>query len=246
VQAAGGRYLLLINWHAYQIVAGRTYAARLPPGQVAYVPWSFYDDPRWRISASDEHWNPAGHERMALYLYGLVLERGLLPALALPPHAEAAALARELDAAGRAEAERPDFLPTQIARQGIGPVVDCSAWDAASAGQVYAGIDRDGLVAPFAAVLLAREDGTRLRLTGRCLPRPELDGATLAVLVDGDPALRIALAAGRAVDESAPLPDAARERPYVAVRLVADDFVYAGPGLRQCVSFQLARIAIEP
>jgi hypothetical protein len=246
VRAAGGRYLLLINWNAYQIVAGRTYATRLPPQAVAYLPWTFYDDARFRISPADEHWNPAGHARVALYLHGLILERGLLPALALAPHAEALALARELDGAGRAEAARPDFFDKQIARQGIGPAIDASAWTADSAGQVYAGIDKDGLLAPRASVLLARAGGGTLHLVGRCLQRPELDGATLTVLVEGEAALRLPLAAGRAVDERVPLPAAARARPYLNVRLVADDFVYTGAGLRQCVSFQLDRLAIAP
>jgi hypothetical protein len=246
VRASGGRYLLLINWNAYQIVAGRTYAARLPPAEVAWLPWSFYDDARWRISAADEHWNPAGHARVGLYLHGLILERDLLPGLNLRPHAEASALARELDAAGRAEAGREDFLPTQIGRQGIGPAIDTSAWTRDSAGQVYAGIDREGLMAPYASVLLARQGGGTLRVTGRCLDRPELDGVTLHVFVDDAPVLAVPLAAGRAVDESVPLTPAARERSHVAVRFVADDFVYTGPALRQCICFRLARLAIEP
>jgi len=175
-----------------------------------------------------------------------LLERGLLPTLHLSPDPEAFALAERLAREGLAEAERTGFLATQIGRQDITSEVVPSAWTAPSAGQVYAGVDVEGLLAPFAVVLLAREGGSALRVTGRCLDRPELDGASLAVEVDGEPVLRIPLAAGRAVDERVPLPEPVRARPFFAVRFVADDFVYAGSDLRHCVCFRLDRLAVEP
>ncbi|HVQ24721.1 MAG TPA: hypothetical protein VMV01_06080 [Planctomycetota bacterium] len=245
VTASGGRYLLLVNWHGYQAVAARHLAPAVPEAEVAYLSKEFYRDARYRISEADEHWNPAGHEQVAQVLYGLITTRGLLPQLQLAPDEEAAALARQMDAAGRADAQRPDGDPEQIARGFVGPAVTFPAPGADSAGQVYGGIDKDGFVAPYAALVL-RRDGNSLHLTGRCLARPELDGATLSVFVDELPLARIAIAAGSSVDRTEPLPAELRERPFVAVRLSCDDFVYDGPELRHTICFQLQRVALEP
>ena len=246
VLASGGRYLLLINWHGYQAVAARHLAPALPEAEVAYLSREFYRDARYRISEADEHWNAAGHEQVAKALYGLITTRGLLPQLQLAPDDEAARLARELDAAGRADAQRPDGVPEQVATAIVGPAVEFPSPNAETAGQVYGGVDAQGLVAPYAAVVLARREGRTLHLRGRCLARPELDGATLTVFVDEFPALTIPLEAGAEIDRREPLPAAALERPFVAVRFSSDDFVYEGADLRHTVCFQLQRVAIDP
>jgi hypothetical protein len=245
VTQAGGRYLLLINWHGYQAVAARHLAPAVPEAEVAYLSKAFYRDSRYRISEADEHWNPAGHEQVAKVLYGLITTRGLLPQLQLEPDEEAAALARQMDADGRADAQRPDGDPEQIARGIVGPAIAFPSPGPESAGQVYGGVDKEGLVAPYAALVL-RRDGNTLHLTGRCLQRPELDGATLTVFVDEVPLARIAIAAGSSVDRTDPLPPELRERPFVAVRLSCDDYVYEGAELRHTVCFQLQRISLEP
>ncbi|MGQ0553521.1 MAG: hypothetical protein ACT4PU_09920 [Planctomycetota bacterium] len=246
VTATGARYLLLINWQAYQAVAGQAFAARLPPEQVAWLSWDFYKDLRWRISTADEHWSPVGHEQVAQFLYGQIRQRDLLPQLSLQAWPEAEAQSAAIDAAGLAESQRLDFLEKQRARQGIGPLIDLAAMTADMAGQVYGGVDKAGLVAPYASVLLQRGEARNLRLQGRCLPRPELDGATVRVLADDVEVGQLKLAAGAQLDLRAPLPPAVLARPYFAVRLIASDHVLAGEDLRQCVVFQLERLAAEP
>jgi hypothetical protein len=112
---------------------------------------------------------------------------------------------------------------------------------------VHGGVDREGLLAPYASMVLARgESGARLHVTGECLPRPELDGARVDVLVDDEPVATIALHAGTPVDVSAPLPAAARQRAWLSARFRASDFAYAGADLRQLVALKLLRVAIEP
>ncbi|HZL98757.1 MAG TPA: hypothetical protein VFD43_00765, partial [Planctomycetota bacterium] len=246
VTAGGGRFLLLINWHGYQAVAARHLAPAVPADEVAWLSREFYRDPRYRISESDEHWNPAGHEQVAQLLYGLITARGLLPQLQLAADPAAEELARRIEAAGRADVERPDGDPERVAAAIIGPDIAFPSPGADRAGQVYGGVDSAGLVAPYAAIVLARRDGGTLHVQGRCLPRPELDGATLTVFVDELPAMSIELAAGASVDRREPLPAGVRERPFLAVRFSADDFVYEGAELRHTVCFQLQRLAIEP
>jgi len=246
VEAQGGRYLLVAHWQAFNAVAAEFLASRLRPEQVCWLPTSFYRDERYRLSAADEHWNPAGHERMAAVLYGWIEERGLLPAVKLPRWDEARAFADELDHAGSVEAHRPGALAGQQASKRPSSTVDLARLDPVTSGQIHGGIAKDGSVGPFASLLLARDGGRTLHVTGRCLPRAELDGAQVQVFVDREPVGSIALAAGAPIDFRAPLPDAALAHDWVTLRLQAGDFVYAGADLRQCVAFKLERAAIEP
>ena len=43
-----------------------------------------------------------------------------------------------------------------------------------------------------------------------------------------------------------PLPATVRDRDRFSVRFVARDWGYAGPELRDCVVFRLARVTVEP
>jgi len=146
---------------------------------------------------------------------------------------------------GWAEAFREGALERALARQIVGSEVVTSQWTTPSAGQVPAGIYKDGLVSPFACFALARGEGATLRLAGQALERPELDGARVDVQVDGQPAGSFALRAGSPVDFSAPFPADAVRHAWLAVRLQASDFVYDGEDQRRCVAFRLERAAIE-
>lgn len=245
VRAAGGRYLLLVNWHAYQAVARQAFAPLLAGDELAFLPSSHYRDQALRISEADEHWSPAGHEDVARILYGALRARGLLPQLRLAAWPEAEERSAAVLQEGRAEAFREGALERALARQVVDSEIVTAQWTAHSAGQVHTGIYKDGLVSPFACFVLARGEGTTLHLSGRALERPELDGARVDVQVDGQPAGSFTLQAGQSIDFRAPLPAGAATHDWLAVRLQASDFAYDGDDLRRCASFRLERAAIE-
>jgi hypothetical protein len=245
VRAAGARYLLLVNWHAYQAVARQAFAPLLAEDELAFLPSSHYRDQTLRISEADEHWSPAGHEDVARVLYGALRARGLLPQLELAAWPEAEDRSAAVLQEGYAEAFREGALERALERQVVGSEIVTERWTPEAAGQVHTGIYKDGMVSPFACFVLARGDGTTLRLAGRALERPELDGARVDVLVDGHPAGSFTLQAGRPIDFTAPLPEGAAAHDWLAVRLQASDFAYDGDDLRRCISLHLERAAIE-
>lgn len=245
LDAAGCGYELIVNWNAYQVVAGQSFARRVPAERVHWLSWAFYRDPAFRISEGDEHWNPDGHRRLAEYLYGLIRARGLLPGLQLAAWPAADASYAELHGTGLDESARLGGLPAQLERQQVGSVIDLRAMTRDSAGQVYGGIDKDGFVGPWAAVVLARGAGDTLALDGAHLDRPELDGALIRVEVDEVEVARLVARAGQRVALRVELPAALDGRAWVAVRLVSDDFVYDGADLRRLVCLRLERLAIE-
>ena len=245
VRAAGGRYLLLVNWQRIQVVAAESFGMQLAADEVAYLPRSLYYDPSLRISAADEHWNAAGHAELARLLFGLVRERDLLPALGLAADPEAEDHAREVFAEGLAEAQQHDDFQARLAKLVVGSEIEPPNWTADTAAQVYTGISADGTVGPFAVAVLAHGDATRLHLRGRGLDRPEIDGALLHVLVEGVEVASAPVRSSQPIELSAPLPDVADGRAWLAVRLTCDDFAYDGEDLRHCVSWRLERLALE-
>ena len=242
--AQGCAYLVEVNWNNYIQAAGQHLAGKLPDDELLFLPLEHYFNPAFRLSKADEHWNPAGHEEQAKLLFGAIRARGLLPSLKLTAWPEAEQHAAETWKQGYAEAFAKGQLESRLARQNVTSSVDAGSWDVNTAGQVYTGITPDGTVAPFAIVVLAAGGGTRVHLTGAALARPEMDGATLHVLVDGTEAGTQVLHAGQPFDVSAPLP-AAAGHDWLAVRLTTSDYVYDGADLRRCVSFRMQRLAIE-
>lgn len=239
------RYLLVANWGRSSSALHANLGTFLPDGAVFYLPERFREDPALRLSPGDPHWNPAGHARMAEVLYGLIRERGLLPQLDLAPWPEAERLAADLGAEGWIEAQGYPRLVQ-------GTLRDLQSWiatasiDERAARQVLIGLDREGLVAPYASLVLGRDRRQeRLRLRGRALPDAGLEGARVRVLVEEHELGEFELHTDQLVDEVWTLPAALAEHPAVGVRLQADDFVYRGPSLRHCVTFQLERLALE-
>ncbi len=248
VEDAGGRYLLLCHHRPLLPVVWQRLGRHLDPGRVVYLSRRFGSDRRYTVSRSDPHWNREGHARMARLIYGLITRDGLLPALDLPPWDEASRAVEEIADAGRREAER-DFREDRLLELHHAPQVaaslDFDHLDAATAAQIHGGLDRDGLVSPYASFLLRNDGGRQLRIDGRALPRPELDGARVRVYVDAEQVGELEIRADTRLAEAFPLPRSASERRFLSVRFEADDYVYRGSDLQHCVVFRLHRIAIE-
>jgi len=245
VEEQGGRYVLWGHWGLVNSVAHRLLATNLAPEQVLYCSREFAEERAYWVNAGDPHWNPRGMERMARLLYGAIRTRGLLPALELGEWDEAAEVLaeeheRELAGFERAPslAELMEHAPVDARFDALGPESD-------SVGHLNGGLDAEGRVSPYASFLLANVPGGRLRLVGRALERPELDGCRVSVRVGGEEVGSLFPTAGEPIEGSWPLPESLSAQGFVTVALVADDYVYVGPELGHCVVFVLESLAIE-
>ncbi|MEO0650608.1 MAG: SGNH/GDSL hydrolase family protein, partial [Planctomycetota bacterium] len=102
----------------------------------------FKNDPAYRISDTDGHWNATGNRRVAELLYGCLTARNVLPELALAAWETADATYAELHLASR---ERIDTSahPSFMRRTAL-----------EDPRQIYGGIYKDYRVAPYASVSL--------------------------------------------------------------------------------------------
>ncbi|MFT7462719.1 MAG: hypothetical protein ACI9EF_001061 [Pseudohongiellaceae bacterium] len=245
VERLGGRYLHTFHWVGVNPAAAEFIASQLEDRQVSWLPPSSNANPAVRISKSAAHWNPHGHEQMALYFYGSILDRALLPQLQLSPWEEASQLFRGLANRGRRLVNGPSARAAQRGAREVPSELVMGDRSPATSSMVNGGIDAEGLVGSFASVTLATNNGTTLRITGACLDRPEMNGAELQIFVDEVSLGMVSLQAREGLDLSLPLPEAQAKRPWVSVRFLADDYVYSGKFLRECVSFVLHRVAVE-
>jgi len=244
VTAAGGRYLLFNSYSGLLATAQRQLAKELDPSQSVPFPSSFNKDDRFRNSKSDAHWNRAGHQKVALFLHDVIRTRGLLPKLPLKERPEAAAVVAELLPEAQREVERPPTLKGLLERRTISSSLDFRRIDADGAAQVHGGVVRGGLVSAYASMILRCEGRKKLSLAGRGLPRPELDGVTIAVFVDAKQVGTLAPKSGAPFAATFDLPADSAAKEFVSVRLQADDFAYALPDLRACQSCVLDTVEL--
>lgn len=242
VTAQGGRYVLVMNWMGVQAAAAPFFASVLEPDQLLWMPFSFFRDDRYRISARDGHWNPAGHARVALALHGAIQARGLLPGLDLAPWDQAVRHLRTWE-----ERAREEILATDDPLLGrrIGPVLDFADLDAPQAAQVHGGVYPGGWVGPYASMVLARSGGDRLVMEGEFPPDAWLAGRVAEVRVEEFAGVDLRIEPGQPFRLEVPLPDAVRSREHLTVRLLADDWVYRGDLLELAVVLRLRRLAVE-
>lgn len=252
VERGGGRYLLLSAWEAYNTMVETLLMPDLEERQRAYVSTAFTQDLRFRNDDEDRHWNRAGHEAIAEVLYGLIVERDLLPTLALEPSDEARRLAREVHGMGRLEAQQAPIYQATLAknaREKVRSSFDLAALDTEAVKQVHGGIDSQGNVAPYASLILARGAGTTLELLGRRLGEPGFTpgsgGGSVRVYVEEFQVGSVTLAGEAPIEERWTLPDETLARPFVTVRFVSDDYAYARLEEGYCASFVLRSVAIR-
>jgi len=244
VEAAGGRYLLFNSYSGRLELGQRFFAKELAPAQSVVFPSSFNKLERFRNSRTDAHWNRAGHEQVALFLYGVLRERGLLPGLALQPLPAADEVVKRLLPEAEEEVRKPATLKKLLERRTIGSEIDFGRIDDDAAAQVHAGVVRGGFVSAYASMILRAEGRARLTIAGHGLPRPEIDGVKVAVFVD---ALQVGTIEPRAAAPfkiSFDVPAELAAQPFVSVRFQADDFAYSLPDLRACQVFVLERVAL--
>lgn len=240
------RYVLVAHWGPALGAFHRELGSALEPAWRFYLPERFFLDESNAVGGGDVHWGPLGHERVARALYGLILERGLLPQLGLAPWPEAVEEARRLDADGLADARAGLGEVYRRALDKLSSTVDLDAFDARQGLQVYGGIGADGLVSPHAVLVLRSAGASVLELRGEALPERVLEGATVRVQLDGVDVARFALEPGAPILVRASVPPELSEREFLALRLISSDHVLRGADLRRCVSWRLARAALLP
>jgi hypothetical protein len=241
VRQAGGEYLLLVNWADQPGTAARYLPRELPADAVLYLADAFRRDRRYRISNSNPHWTRAGNEHLAQFLYGAILDRHRLARLALGPWPEASEVFHLRQSQGERESrDLPAAAPM------VETAVDLRHLTAVTAPQIYAGVDAQGLVSPYASVLLKRGNARRVRLEGAFLPATELAGNRVQVFFDEVPGGTFEVRPGAPLDLTYDLPPAVAGRPFFDVRFRSEDWVYRPPELRRCIVFRLDRVAALP
>lgn len=243
VEAQGGEYLLLYHWRWRTKTSLEALTGGLEPSQIVHLSDEFLLDEAHWVRPDDRHWNRVGMEKVAKVLYAALAERDYLPALGLEPWPDAHAVYTEIQEQVRGAFD--DDAQTEGRLKLLDAGLSCNPMTTHDAEQVYTGLDKDALVAPYAAFSLRSEGAERLHLKGHALDRPEMNGATVTVVIDDQPTGTFDIQAGQPIDATWTVPDELRSRTFVSVYLVADDWVYVGDDLQQCVVFQLESLAFE-
>lgn len=251
VVRAGGDYRLFLHYRNLIRPSWKYLGRYMPEGTDYYIGKRFGNDRRYWVDRGDHHWNKEGHRLAGRMLYEVLRLEDLVPELELPPW-EAASKAYALIAEdGRAEAasEPPQTeheLLASLRNIPIAPQIDFRQLDDHSASQIHTGLDEERLVSPYASFVLAHEEGaSHLRVRGRTLDRPELDGTKVQIFIDGERVGLLDILAAQELDLELPVPSQVAGRPFLSIRFVADDYVYQGADFQHCVVFQLDSIALE-
>ncbi len=243
VEQQGGRYLMALHWQTATSMVREHLTGGLREDQLLYLSPEYTKDPQTWVSDENRHWNYEGMRILSQLTYGLIIRRDLLPTLSLPPWDEAE------------EAVRAFHDPVVDDPTGVSPRSDLSELIESSivlvpltlrhAAHVYGGIDAEGLVAPYASLVLANRPAGRLRLQGSPLGRVELQDVQVEVFADEHVVGTFQVGLDEPIDVSWDLPDEVRDREHLAIRLRSDDYGYAGEHLQHCVVFRLERVSIE-
>lgn len=239
------RHVLIAHWGPLAPALHRHLGAELEPDSIAYLPLEFSVDKSVWLTPGDAHWNVKGHAQVAEFLYGLIRTRGLLPDVELAPWPEAERLAEDWSAAGLASARDGLERMRQLVKDPVA-VIDLPEITLEEARQVHGGLDREGLVSPYASLVLHRAPGTRaLHVAGRALPDRSLAGARTRVFLEELEVGALVLRPDAALELRVPVPAALDGREFLDLRLESSDYVYRGDDARHCVVFRLERAALE-
>jgi len=238
-------YVLVGHWGPLNPILHANLGQELEPGALLYTPLDFSTDKDMWLTPIDPHWGVAGHARMAEVLYGLIRTRQLLPGVALGAWPEAEQRAEDWTRRGLEFAQTPVERIGETVEDRVA-AIDCPGLSREEARQVHGGLDTEGGVSPYCSLVLERVPGaTRLVLSGRALPERALRGLSTRVFLEELELGSIEHAPGAAFEREYALPPALQGRHMLNLRLVSPDYVYRGADLRHCVSFQLARAALE-
>lgn len=241
----GTKFLLLVHWGARSVIVQENIVGDMTADQVAYLPSSFSKNMDYWADPNDSHWNAKGHELVSQILYGWVRSHDLFPELQLEAWPEAEEFSRVTLEEGLFESTRTVHVVSFLKQFKPEPTLRLDDLTDYSAAQIYSGVWADGVVGPYVSLVLRAEGVDTLYIEGSALDRPELNGAQVEVWVEEFSLGSFELKSGQPISFSALLPEATRQRTIVNVRLISDDFVYAGSDLRDCVVFNLDAIGLR-
>ena len=236
VEGIGGQYVHLGAWEEFNPVLRPFLEAVTREEQRLWLPASFSADRENVNSRRDPHWNERGHRAVARLIESWIEASAVLETLALAPLEASSALLERGRQGARGAVPRPELV--------LRSTVDLSRLDERDVAQIYGGLDEDGLVAPYASLVLRNENATELSVEGARLGRPELTGE-VRVSLEGLEVGRLELAGDAAIDARFAIPESLRDRPFLNLRFTSTDFVYARVRRGKCVCFTLERAAVR-
>ena len=240
VERAGGEYVMAPLFGALGPVFWREVAPHVSERNLLPLPAEMRLDQEYWVAPNDPHWNSAGHARFARMVYGEIRRREWLPQLQLAAWPESEEESAQLRARGRSLLAR---APREDVRR-LTHSLRFGTESTAALRQVYGGVDDAGQVSPRATMMLRHTPGARLRVRGRALDAPVLDGVRVRLYVEGRELPGFELEAGRPIDFERSLPPDLDGAKFVSVRFDADDWVLGGPELRACRSWVLSELAL--
>lgn len=197
----------------------------LDENQLGYVSLAFRREPSHWNSEQDRHWNPLASERMALGLYGLIRERGLLDGWELPPDADADDWHEQIFNQGARDAADASIYAEFVAQPRITSEFVFPPVDRPMGMMATGGVDKDGVLSHYASFCMARA-GREVVVDLETLDRAVLDGTEATVYLDEFEVGRVPLDDPDGFPARFAIPAALDGREHLSVRFDADQFAY--------------------
>ena len=243
---AGAKYCHIFHWSGNNSVARMFLSGDMSDDKVAFLDADFASNRDYWVAEDDRHWNRDGMEVVGKLMYALIQKRNLLPRLTLPAWGEANSLYDDIVVPGLEAASKEPPFRFWLGGQPILDLLDFTRLDAEVASHVHTGVDKLSYAGPYCSLTLKTHPGGQVRVVGKGLPRPEIDGTTVQVAVDGIAAGSFTISTNPPFDVSFPLPELPDVPEYVTVTLTSDDYAYTSNNLQRLVVFRINGIAIQP
>jgi lysophospholipase L1-like esterase len=240
IESMEGRYLLLLNWMNLQSVALEQFRPALGAERIVAMPASFYTSREHRVSATDGHWNEAGHREVARYLYACIEAKGLLAGIELAPDPEASSLRERWNREVEAEVAAFEIVDSSELLSSM----SFHRIEPAQARQIHGGIFPQGS-GPYASVLLRNDGASRLILSGNVPGDPAMKDAKFEVYLEGLLLRSERVHPGQVIDWEIGIPPDLEDRDVLNVRWECDDYVYRGRDQRTMISFLPREVALR-
>lgn len=243
IEEYNGQYVLVNNMMDVLPVGIEQFGQYVQPGHIVSMPYSFSQDNRYRISKSDLHWNPAGHEMVAVFCYALIQKMNLLKNESFSKWQTATDL---LDAWQQQVEEELAGLQERIEVQAhrMNSSIVFDEITPRMAGQIYGGIYKDG-VGPYVSVALHNLGSGELFAQGKFLEAKNLEGKKIDVYVEDQQLGSITVMPGKDFSFRWKISPKFKGKRILNVRFVSEDYIYSETALREPLSFRLHVVAIQ-
>ena len=235
----GAKFQIVSNWGGLSALLIEQWQDEFQLDDYTVISHEFSHNERYRVTPTNGHWNPEGMRMIGKLLYGAILERDLLPDYPVGDWPEARELFDEMW--NSFEGADPNRVRMGLARhQRIDHSLSTSGDWAEEGTHVLSGLKQDGHAGPHTMISLLGREHTRLRFKGRALGRDELQGMTIQIRLHGTELHSFSPEPDDEFDLTVALPEEFHaDLQLMTFELIADDYGYMGPHLRNCVSYHL-------